>query len=165
MKLHIKIWKYHLWYLCQISLHYKSCYYLHNIFVCCLSEKHLYRYKKKNTFSAIKEKVISSQPCGKPEDISACNRGRFVTSLSLLSIQHGEQQTDCVVDQIVSTHYKNHPTTKKDRKYQQKNLYWWLPLEHRKCFPKNTQKPGGEMAKVAGSMVESSCRSSLVAGF
>lgn len=48
---------------------------------------------------------------------------RFVTSLSLLSIQHVAQRTDPVVDWIVRVRYKNHPTTKKETKYLQK-----LPL-------------------------------------
>lgn len=38
-----------------------------------------------------------AQPCGKRRQSSG-NPGRFVTSLSLLSIQHGGQQADRIVD-------------------------------------------------------------------
>ena len=44
---------------------------------------------------------------------------------------------------------------KRRQNINSKNFYWWLPLEYIACFPKDTQKPGGEMAKVASSVVES----------
>lgn len=62
--------------------------------------------------------------CGEPEGSKACNRGIFVTSLSLLSIQHSGQRTDrvghCVVDHIKDN--RSHPTTKNETKYQRKKL-------------------------------------------
>ena len=97
------------------------------------------------------------QPCGKRRQSSG-NPGRFVTSLSLLSIQDGGQRTDHIVEAYTCwLNYKNslQKSLKKQRgtKYQQKTLllmtafriYWMFSI-------------------VAGSVVECSHRSSPLAG-